>query len=329
LVVLPVFVASIAASYAVSGARRHPRAGRVSLLLSFGVLVVALAGLVAGVLVAFNKFFELWGLGIAYLIFSLALWAAAAATPPGSVRLSVAGLAYAFSLAAAYTFIPASNRGFFEDLFGLVHAVAVTSIYAVTIHSFPSTYGDKPRLPLVYVLYALQGAGLATYMAEPPIGALALSTVMLLYPVAIGLDRSPRYLAKIRSMPPGPARSSHMYFLLGHWFAAAYSLMAFGTALMYWGSPLQALTLFTHIHTVTIGFVTQHILIHAPMMVPIILGIATARRYTALGYILLFIATIAFPISLTTTLTTYILALAIMTLIVWPRKGPKTIPPAI
>ncbi len=327
--VLPVFVAGIATSYAASGARRSPRAERVALVLIVATYIVALAGLGLGGLVLLDKLPPRLVLAAVYAVYAVALWIASAEAPRGSVGLSIAGLAYAYTLSAIYALASSPAKGFFTYYLGLVYALAVTSIYAVTIHSFPSTYGDKPRTLLVYVLYAVHGASLVIYAWRPELGALALAATMFLYIPAARIDKLPVFLEKVRAMKKGPARSSHLYFLVGHVFAAIYVVLVLASSLMYSGSPSMYRLLYIFIHVTTMGFITQHILIHAPMMVPIILGIPTARRYTALNYIFLFLAVISFPLDETAALIMLVLALVLTILIAWPRRLLRRIPPSL
>lgn len=318
--VLPVFVAGIATSYAASGARRSPRADKAALVLVIATYIVALAGLVLGGLAFLERLPPRLLLAAVYAVYALALWIASAEAPQGSVGLSIAGLAYAYTLAAIYALASSPTRGFFTYYLGLVYALAITSIYAVTIHSFPSTYGKRPRTPLVYTLYVAQGVSLALYAWRPPLGALALAATMLLYVPAARMDKLPVFLEKARAMKKGPARSSHLYFLIGHVFVLAYIVLVLASSLMYSGSPDIYKLLYIYIHTTTLGFVTQHILIHAPMMVPIIIGIPTARRYNVLNYVALFLATISFPISEEAALILLVASLLATILIVWPRQ---------
>ncbi len=327
--VLPVFVTGIATSYAASGARRSPRAEKVALALVATTYIVALVGIGLGGLALLDKLPPRPLLAAVYAVYAIALWIAGIEAPRGSVGLSIAGLAYAYTLAAIYALASSPARGFFTYYLGLVYALAVTSIYAVTIHSFPSTYGEKPRTPLVYALYAAQGASLALYAWRPPLGALALALTTLLYIPAARIDKLIVFLEKTRTMKKGPARSSHLYFLVGHVFAAIYVVLVLASSLMYSGSPDIYKLLYIFIHMTTIGFVTQHILIHAPMMVPIIIGIPTARRYTALNYILLFLAAVSFPISGTVSLILLVLALLVTVLVAWPRGLLGRIPPSL
>ena len=326
-IVLPVFVTGIATSYAASGARRSARAETVALLLVAATYTVALLGVVAGFLVLLERLPPRLLLGLVYGVYAIILWVVVGiGSLAGSVALSIAGLAYAYTLASTYSILTGQTIGFYEYYLGLVYALAVTSIYAVTVHSFPSTYGGKPRAWLVYLLYAAQGAGVATYAWRPYLGSLVLALAMLLYIPAARLDKLPLFLEKARSMKPGPARSSHLYFLVGHVFAVIYVALVLGASLMYSSFPSTYKLLYIFIHTTTMGFVLQHILIHAPMMVPIILGIPTARRYTALNYIASFLATISFPISEEAALVLLVISLVLTVLIVWPRRWPPRIP---
>jgi len=327
--VLTVFVTGITTSYAASGARRSKRAEKIALVLVTTTYTVALTGLGLGGLILLDKLPPRLILVAIYAVYAIALWIVGAEAPRGSVGLSIAGLAYAYTLSAIYALASSPVRGFFTYYLGLVYALAVTSIYAVTIHSFPSTYGEKPRTPLVYVLYAAQGASLALYAWRPSLGALALALTMLLYIPAARIDKLLVFLEKTRAMKKGPARSSHLYFLIGHVFSTIYAVLVLASSLMYSRSPDIPKLLYIFIHMTTIGFVTQHILIHAPMMVPIILGIPTARRYTALNYILLFLAAVSFPMSSAASLVLLVLALLVTVLVAWPRGFLRSIPPSL
>jgi hypothetical protein len=75
------------------------------------------------------------------------------------------------------------------------------------------------------------------------------------------------------------------------------------------------------IHATAIGFAGLHIFIHAPMMLPVILGVPTARRYNPIPYALLSIAAASpclggYPNILMW--ATLITALIAAVLVVWP-----------
>ncbi|ABM80905.1 hypothetical protein [Hyperthermus butylicus] len=230
----------------------------------------------------------------------------------GSVGLSLLLVSASYALAggAALAWLSLGKPGGLV-LLALVLTIAypVTLIYAVTVHSLPATYRDKPSklvalaLPL---LNALAAALLLRMEFRAGLAVTALGT--LVYPYAARIYRVPRYLSQAmdRLKPGTAARLAQEYFLKGHYFAAASSiLVAVYTALYAMGYC----SLFCVLHTYTLGFITVHVLIHAPMMLPVILGTGHRRAYRLVPLALALVAAALWPMQSTIALLAYAAAL--------------------
>lgn len=263
LYTLPVFITGVAVAYAASPLRGALPPPALAALAS--VLPASLAALALGPL----------PLAAASLASAAsALWAATRTR--GSVALSLYGLGVAYAAYSAVLLL-APRRGLLW-LLASVYALAVGSIYGVSFHSFPRTYRLQPRPLAGLAAYAANAAGSLLLPRVAPAAALLLASGLLLYPLAARLDALPRLLPEaLRGRRLGAAGRSHCYFTVGHVFALIGSLLsAAGLAGYALGGGVVSA-----IHTATIGFVLVHIEIHAPMMVPVILGLRHARRYNA------------------------------------------------
>ncbi len=270
LYTLPVFIAGIAAAYAASSAPRSNAAVLYAPLASLALLPAAVAA-AAGCCVL--------PLSLASLAFAAAL-ATASRGLRGSLRLSVVGLSLAF---ASYALVVAAPypRGLLW-LLAAVYTVAFGSIYAVTVHSFPRTYGLEPRRLAAVAAYAANVAGALVLPRCPSLGVALLLVGVLLYPAAARLEVVPRWLLGAwRRRGVSAAARSHWYFLAGHAAVLASLPLVLVGWLLYlaWGDLVAA------IHASTVGFVLLHIEIHAPMMVPVIYRMRHARRYCVVNYL--------------------------------------------
>jgi hypothetical protein len=311
VLVPPIFVTGIAAAYLVSGLGRSAAKVDVPVAASAAAAgVLAAAAFLAG---------EPRLLSPGLLLFAaVAVFSARPARD--TVRLSYLGLAAAYAAGGVYLLLPGPGDPFLR-LLGLVYAVAVGSIYAVTAHSLPRTYGDRPRRWLVATVYALNLLGaLSLGLGGLAAAAVLLATGMVLYPAAVGLDRLSRYLEKARTVKAEAARRSHLYFLAGH---ALVPLMVLYVA-VGWALLLQGRGWLLLVHGVAAGFTLLHIEIHAPMMVPVILGTGHARRYSPVNYALLAPAPLMVACCGLAALLLVLASLAATLLVAWPapRKRP-------
>ncbi len=317
-VLLPVFVAGVAVSY-VTSALAPRRATAAAARLAALALAGGLLALAAGGQLLARGTASLQLLALAYALTATGLLQSLAALrgAPFSLLASVGGLALAYVLATLYTaYTIAAGTDPFHAMLGLAYAIPVTSIYAVTIHSLPRTYQREPRRLLVAALYTVQAVGLAAYAFKPRAGVALLALGFALYPLAARFDLLPEGLRRAGRLR-GAARGSHLYYVWGHTTAAILSAAAIAATAYHLASPdFNSFTLL--IHTVTLGFTACHIALHAPLMLPVILGVRTAKRYNPLPYILILAALALHPLSGGASLAAFAAAVLATLLIVLP-----------
>ncbi len=321
--VLVAFVVAVESSYVVSPmrAKSHPLMGASYAFLVASPIIAALAPPIGVAL----------GLGAwsATLIASLALEVipalVGASLSRGSVRASLAASAFSNALTAVYLGVAAHTLRGNPVLvgLGLLYAFPVPMIFAVSLHAFPSTYGRKPLWPLLPLPFALAAAaslGLAVEARPAPWILVAAALSLVAYIPAARIHEAPRIAGEVsRERKPPIVVKTHKYFLWGHVYVAiivAYILYLASLRAAGWPVRLGCL-----IHATAIGFAGLHIFIHAPMMLPVILGIPTARRYNVSPYALLAIAAAApcvghYPNPLMW--ASLLAALAAAVLVVWP-----------
>lgn len=320
------FVVSIAASYIVSGLRgkQHATMPLVKVLL----LALPIAAPISPILGI-----ALGPTGLApYLSGILALAAipaiVAALLSRHTVRTSMAGIAFSSILGALYT-AWGTLAGIVYDYIwfytGFLYSYPIPMIYSVSVHSFPSTYHEKPVTPLYWAVMGLNALGLALYAStwqEAQLAGLALLVAGLLaYFPAIGLHHAPRIASRIKASKNQVVRKTHQYFLAGHFYAVLTAILATIYTGLYLYTPTTPLECITH--SLAIGFIGTHIFIHAPLMLPVILGIPTARRYNQAPFITLVSAVPVFCYHRLAALALVVIAVLLMTYIVWPPPRRK------
>jgi hypothetical protein len=250
----------------------------------------------------------------------------AASLTRGSVRASMAASAYTNLATAAYlgalAALPRASRPpLVWAGIGYLLVYPVQMIYSVTLNSLPSTYGRRPVYPLLPLPYALATLAAALVLARPGEAALAAvlgSASTLAYLPAVRIHEIPRlWREEVRgSRRPPIVVATHKYFLEGHVFVAVMAAYAVAAAILYEAGWLPTPVCIAH--ALAVGFSGLHILIHAPLMLPVILGIHTARRYNPLGYALLVIAPPAACLSPDLLAPLVLAAVAVGVYIVWP-----------
>ncbi len=321
---LGAFVVAVESSYIVSTlrAKSHP------------LMPAALAGLVAAppIAAAAAPLGALAGPGpaAAAIAAALALEAVAAIVAAGltrgSVRLSMAASAYASLAGAAYSALAAGVEPLVVAGLGFLAAYPLQMIYAVSIHAFPSTYSRRPIAPLAPAPFALATLAAALIAVEPGewrAAALLAGLSTLAYLPAARVHEAPRIWGEVASSRRPPiVVKTHKYFLEGHVFVAIIAAFTVALALLALeGAPITPGCI---AHALAIGFAGLHIMIHAPMMLPVILNIPTARRYTPLPYALLALAPPSLCIDKRLAAPLVLLAVASGALIVWPPRGQTT-----
>ncbi len=159
-------------------------------------------------------------------------------------------------------------------------AYLVPLIYAVTLHALPRTYRYRANLPLALVMIALHALALA---GLGPIRHLMWAS-MIAYLGAARLDLAYSGLKSVRVREALPA---HRYLIAGYLLLAPLLILS-------WFIQVNALGL---LHILLIGFVGLHIYAHAPMMIPVLLGIRNAKRFNYPTLILLMLAALSWPLN--------------------------------
>jgi len=273
--------------------------------------------------------FHKYGLTLAYFAALSLLTAAssfeASSGRKGSIQLSLrlVGLTYILASIGSITAIYLDGAVKFSYLaILLASAYPLPLILSVTSHSLPGTFQDGPNTIGAYTDMALYYATvglLASLHARLAMAVLAAAA--LLYVYAGKLYRIPYYRFKI---PAGldrrhPARAGMEYFLKGHYHAIMLSLVVAACSLTA-AIRGECWTLGV-VHTVVLGFVSIHFMIHGPLMLPVILGVRHAKNYHTLNFHLNTLATILWPINGSASFALYVTALILALLIVaGPRK---------
>ncbi len=314
--VLVGFVASIASAYVASAAGRMLSRMPKPLLLALAVPPLPLA--LSPIAALANRI--IWAVYIAAFLAPTippTLWVTRQVK--GSVRLSMIGVTVTKIMAIAYLIVLALASRDVEEiwaLLGLLAAYPIPMIYSVSINSFPSTYKMQPLGFLYPLLFALNILSLALLLSGHKLYMLlVLALALALYFPAIGFHRVIRIIVHIGKLK-GVPRRVHAYFLEGHFYALlalAYYATLVALQLLNTSVPIPCI-----IHALALGFIGAHIYVHAPLMVPVVLGVRTARRYTILPYTLLAMASASYCINSILVWALLLLSLALLVYTVWP-----------
>ena len=321
--VLVTFVVAVESSYVVSPmrAKGHP----LMTAAYAGLVVSPIIALLAPPLgVALGLRVWAWLLAASLLVEALPAFVGASLARD-TVRASLAAAGFSDLLAAAYLALAPLRLGGSPVLagLGLLYAYPVPMIFSVSLHAFPSTYARKPLWPLLPAPFALAAASSLGLALTGRLGAWMLAAAALslvAYIPAARIHEAPRIAGEIASSrKPQIVVKTHKYFLQGHVFVAIIALYTLALASL-WAAGYRV-KLGCIIHATAIGFAGLHIFIHAPMMLPVILGIPTARRYNPIPYTLLSIAAASpclgsYPNILMR--ATLVAALIAAVLVVWP-----------
>ncbi len=311
--VLPTFVAGVAVAYASSSLRGRPRgAAAPEWLASAAAWAVALSGLYASL----SGYLTFLGWSLVILGASLASLAPLSLRR-ADVKASVLALGYTQALAGALAL--AGPRDLYPFALTFVSVEAVGAIYAVTLHSFPSTFGDQPSLALSALSLGLLTLGALTFAWGVRFYQALLGASMLVSLPAFRAHRATGYLAKARTSQNPVARGGMLFFLYGHAFAFG-ALAAVGAALL--GSAWKGVDALVLVHAVTLGVVSMFVLIHAPMMLPVIMGWSSARRYSLAPFVLQAAGAALWPLNMHASFFLVGLAFVLDAMIVKPSREP-------
>jgi hypothetical protein len=232
----------------------------------------------------------------------------------GSVRLSMQLVAITNLLAVITAIVRQCwAQGLLFSYYSLAMTISypVTLIYAVTVHALPSTFKDKPHVTVSWLLPVLTiVSALLILTDKAELGGVLAILSAYLYIVAAKLYKLKEYFQLASKFPEGPARGGAYYFLEGH--IAVIILIVLITVYMV----LPGCNVLCLLHLYALGFSSLHVMIHGPMMVPVILGIRHKRRFNPSPYVFQLIAMALFPFSGIGALTFYVLTILAAILIV-------------
>jgi len=296
---LLLFPHSIALAYVASGTPRN----RQHVLLAATLL--SLPYLAAPLVAANHNLSTALALALPLAIAMIPASLIAAGARKGSTRMSLAmtAVSYTFlSLAVAETLVNPQDT--ITTALVLILSYPVPLIIAVTSHSLPATFHDEHHklAPIPLLLTGIAGLTLTTH---PKASLLLQATALILYTITARIYKTYTQYPKNIRPAKTPAQKGLHYFLTGHQLIPLTILFT-----LY---ALTNTTPLTILHTYTIGFILHHVIIHAPLMIPVILGIKHKRKYTTLPYIALLLALLTWPLQPTLSL---ILILFIILLII-------------
>lgn len=310
LVFLPIFISGVSISYSSSSLKPSDKFS--SIILLFQISTALLILILSIITIVTNKIY--------YLIISLVYYGLVniftATRPKGDVRLSVALIGYSGILSSIFLILN-SSKNVFELAIGFIFVYAISVIYAVTIHSFPNTFKDKPNIFFVYLLFILQTFSTLIYTYYFKISVILFSISILIFYLSINIFRYKKYTSFAINTTNVYAKAGTLYFLYGQEISALYSIIILISSILFY---FNIITLLDFIHLLIIGFVGIHIFIHAPLMLPVILRWTSARRYSLLPYILIVISALIWPFDMHIAFLFVVLAIVFLVLIVKPSK---------
>ena len=252
---------------------------------------------------------------------------AAASARKGSVRTSLTMVAATYmglSFLVALQLLDRAGGSLPLEALSVALSYDVPLIISVTTHSFPKTLGFKAFEPLLWASLLLSvAAALSVHTAGLRVSSILLMTSLLLYIPGAGLHRYRSLLARIneRPGPRSPAYAGLKYFLDGHLYVVLVSLVTIAYIVAWLPYTCPGACLLGLLHMVALGFSLMHVAIHAPMLIPVILGVKHAKRYSQAPYILLLASTLLWPLSGDASLVLTALGVAAMVAVFLPIPG--------
>lgn len=159
---------------------------------------------------------------------------------------------------------------------GLTASFPVPLIHAVTVHSLPSTFKDKPLKPAAVAGGVLTLVMPPAFLVSERAGSAVLAVFLAAYVLSARLYRTPSYVRIAKGFKSPAARFGVLFFAHSHLVSLAYTLSATTAAAAHAAGILGGLQL---IHILAAGFVALHVYIHVPLMLPTILALPAARRF--------------------------------------------------
>ncbi|AEM38033.1 hypothetical protein Pyrfu_0161 [Pyrolobus fumarii 1A] len=312
---MTVFVSGVAIAYIIS---IRPRKPLYPVLLVFGATLLYVAALIW----LHSPVYGLATLAVGFAALGLGTLGTSMMAKSGTtVRASLLALGYTFLFTSAYLMIATTSLqlSLHPTLLGYIMAFPMQVIYAVTLHALPSTYNIRPSR-IIYAAFPLASLSSLLLPLLPLYGALAASASLLIFTFSSGFTRIPSIL---RKLPANRAAGrAHRYFLIGHLYALTSIVLATILLISYGIGIAPQLYL---IHFLLIGVVSTFIVIHAPLMLPVILGTRTARRYNQAPFASLLASAVTWILNRDISLVLFLVALVSTLLIVKPTRPLPTI----
>ena len=194
----------------------------------------------------------------------------------------------------------------------LLYAVPAAACIPVNLHALTHTYrAGSPPASIIPALAFYEAGVAARYMLG---SRLLLQAATAYYAVLVALLASRALRSRIVRAARGPAKRAHLYTVWGE-----YSIAAFYAA---YAALLPRLDPILEAHALAMGLIASHVYLHAPLMLPVILGLPASRLYNPLPQLLLAASLAARPTSPHLALHLFaasLVVLAATTVRLWPR----------
>ncbi len=306
---LLLFPHSVTLTYVASGAMRNKRAQRfimVSAIITFAMFIAPIFGLWLN-----------WEIPTAiFAVVSIPMIFAsilAGRSQKGNIRLSLYLVSSSYIIyltTVASLLIKGWPEKFSIAATALTFAYPVTLIYAVTVNSLPSTFNDKPSYFLSYSLPVLTAIGsFLVGLRFIKAGSAVIVASTLIYIFAARMYRLKRYLSSIQRLnKESPAYKGSAFFIKSHYVIIASISLTVIYTLLFITKSFSFYCLLCLLHAYVMGFVSIHVFLHAPVMLPVVLKVKHKRRYTLWPLILALVATAVWPVSGIASYILYVIA---------------------
>lgn len=312
--VVPLLITAVSGPYVVSGLRASAKAYA---WLLFSIAAEWLVLIASVMTLALKSYLYL---GLSMIIFSISpIWGAALTNLRSDVKASYLILGTSFLVSGSTLVLWRSSV--FHVAMVLFTLLGLGAIYAVTYHSLPATFEERQNLAwglLLELLLVVEAVSL--FMGGFRLFLIISGLTDIVSLPALGLTKLRKFMAISKASKSPVARAGELYFVDGHAFSAAF-LVTTGLATLLRGLGLNVPTLVL-IHLLALGVLVMFVLIHAPLMLPVILRWPSARRYNLMPYVLESMATAIWPLNPHVAFFFLGLSIVFLVLIVKPTKEP-------
>ncbi len=306
---LLLFPHSVALTYVASGAVRNERAQKLvvtSAIITFAMFVAPIFGLWLNWEVPTATF-------VAVSIPMIFASIFAGRSQKGNIKLSlylVSASYIVYLTTVASLLIRGWPEKFSIAATALTFAYPVTLIYAVTVNSLPSTFNDKPSYSLSYTLPVLTAIGsFLVGLRFIKAGSAIVAASTLIYIFAARMYRLQKYLKSIERLnKESPAYKGSAFFIKSHYVIIASIALTIIYTSLFIIKSFSFFCLLCLLHAYVMGFVTIHVFLHAPVMLPVVLKVKHKRRYTLWPLILALIAAAIWPVQGLASYILYVIA---------------------